>query len=41
MDPYGGSSSDDANPPRLFINWSVVQQMLQDNTDGENIKHTL
>ena len=26
MDAYG--SSEDANPPRLFINWTVLQQLL-------------
>ena len=42
MDSYGGMvSSDEANPPRLFINWTVVQQMLQDNTDGAIVQHTL
>jgi predicted regulator of Ras-like GTPase activity (Roadblock/LC7/MglB family) len=41
MDAYGASSSDDVNPPRLFINWSVLQQLLQNNTDGDQIKHTL
>src|SRR4051812_10624794 len=44
---YGSSSgggmvsSEDANPPRLFINWTVVQQMLQNNTDGALVQHTL
>jgi predicted regulator of Ras-like GTPase activity (Roadblock/LC7/MglB family) len=42
MDSYGGMvSTEDSNPPRLFINWSVVQQLLQANTDGAIVQHTL
>lgn len=41
MDSYGSVSSEDQNPPRLFINWSIVQQLLQDNTDGAQVQHTL
>jgi predicted regulator of Ras-like GTPase activity (Roadblock/LC7/MglB family) len=41
MDYGAAAGSDDVNPPRLFINWTVLQQLLQANTDGQHIKHTL
>lgn len=44
MDSYGSSSvsaSSADDTPRLFINWEVVQGLLQANTDGAIIQHTL
>jgi hypothetical protein len=40
MDSFTGASVEE-HLPRLFINWTVLQQMMQNYTDGAQIKHTL
>lgn len=49
MDSYGaiaasssaGSAGAVDDTPRVFINWEVTQRLLQANTDGAIIQHTL